>query len=166
MDGDMERESEDREMASFYQDLYGVVNPYGGLPGSSMEANDTNISPYGESTSTISKVGKKSGRQRGATMDNFLTSVLGALSGGGGSGAMSNGFFEGDPGADPITGQPMSNSLGLGDVLSTVADIIKGKRDKKLINQAMQGAGRHATWLQDIAANPPHPAWVDVARGK
>ena len=59
-------------------------------------------------------------------------------------------------------------SLGgrlLDDLASTISDIFQGNRDKKLINQIMQNAGRHASWLQDISKNPPRPQWVDTVRG-
>lgn len=142
----------DREdMANFYRDLYGVVNPYGGLPGSSQEENDTPISPYGYEENN-SRRGSKRKTKQGSTMDNFLSSVLSALGGGGGASS----FADGD--SSSAGGEESSG----GGLLSTLSDIFKGMRDKKLINTVVDNSARHASWLRDIANDPPRPDWVNA----
>ena len=106
-------------------------------------------------------------------MADFLSSVLNAL--GGDNRRSSKAWTESGPGPGDIVefpenlppnspyfkGKDQSGGF-LGELTSILADIIKGKRDKRLINTVVDNAARHASWLRDVANNPPRPEWVNA----
>lgn len=90
---------------------------------------------------------------------DFLTQLASALGGGGGGKGGGGGGM--DPGAiggaiGTMAGGPVGGAIGAG-LGSLGGDIIKGLMLMKTNKMAQQ----HASWLQGIAANPPHPGWVN-----
>ena len=93
-------------------------------------------------------------------MDDFSSSMLSAL--GGGPYDRKESFVGlppdgegGPPYEDPQQRQNAAQAGGFfGDLISAL-----------MLKKTYDRMKAHAGWLQDIAAAPPHPAWVDVQRG-